>query len=73
MVITKKEISRNEAEFRNNEELFADIKRSVKIAIESEHKVRQMSFPSIIEKSSNVGLRSRWDMQFFAFKFNTIM
>ena len=50
MVITKKEISRNEAEFRNNEELFADIKRSVKIAIESEHKVRQMSFPSVIEK-----------------------
>ena len=50
-VVTKTEISRNEALFRNNEELFADIKKGVLEAVKNSGEVRQMSFPATMEKS----------------------
>ena len=50
-VTTKKELGRNLAEFRDNEELFADIKREIVRAVSETGEVRPLAFPAIVEKS----------------------
>ncbi len=50
-VTTKREISRNEAEFRTNEELFSDIGEKIVKAVNSEHGYKTLDFPAIFEKS----------------------
>ena len=50
-VVTKHEISRNDAVFRNNEELFADIKAKVSEAIQNDIQAYPLSYPAVIEKS----------------------
>lgn len=50
-VTTKREISRNEAEFRDNEELFAEISKKITEAVKSEHAYRTLAFPAKFEKS----------------------
>ena len=49
-VITKKELSRNDAIFRNNEELFADIKSAVE-TIKEDMPLYPLTYPSRFEKS----------------------
>ncbi len=50
-VVTKKEISRNEAVFRDNEELFAEIREKIVEAVQTEYLVDPLKFPGIMEKS----------------------
>jgi len=50
-VVTKKEISRNEAVFRDNGELLADIKRNIVEAVKSDGCCRELTFPATMEKS----------------------
>ena len=50
-VTTKREISRNEAEFRDNEELFREIGEKIVEAVNSEHGYKTLSFPATFEKS----------------------
>ena len=50
-VATKEEISRNKANFRNNDELFAEIKEKVCLAVKTELKPKKLSFPLVFEKS----------------------
>ena len=50
-VVTKKELSRNSAEFRDNNELLADIKTSIVKAINTEFTPKKLEFPAIEEKS----------------------
>ena len=50
-VTTKHEISRNEAVFRDNEELFADIKAKVSEAVEKDIPVDRLTYPAVMEKS----------------------
>ncbi|MBR4063533.1 MAG: M55 family metallopeptidase [Clostridia bacterium] len=50
-VTTKREISRNEAEFRDNEELFVEIGEKITEAVKSEHAYRTLAFPARFEKS----------------------
>ena len=50
-VTTKHEISRNEAEFRDNEELFEEIGEKIVKAVSSEHGYKTLSFPARFEKS----------------------
>ena len=50
-VVTKKELSRNEAEFRDNGELFEDIRKTVLEAVKTDMKVRKLTFPAVMEKS----------------------
>ncbi len=50
-VTTKHEISRNEAEFRDNEELFAEIGEKIVKAVSSEHGYKTLAFPARFEKS----------------------
>lgn len=50
-VTTKREISRNEAEFRDNGELFAEIGEKIAEAVKSEHAYRTLAFPARFEKS----------------------
>lgn len=50
-VVTKHEISRNEAVFRDNEELFADIKTKVSKAVEKDIPVYPLTYPAVMEKS----------------------
>lgn len=50
-VTTKHEISRNEAEFRDNEELFEVIGEKIVKAVSSEHGYKTLSFPARFEKS----------------------
>lgn len=50
-VITKRELSRNEAVFRNNEELFADIKLRVSDAIQKDIPTYPLTYPAVMEKS----------------------
>ena len=50
-VITKKELGRNKAVFRDNEELFADIKKSIKLAVQKDAKVNRITFPFVFHKS----------------------
>ena len=50
-VETKKELSRNEAVFRNNEELLAEIGEKIVEAVKIETSVHPLKFPSVWEKS----------------------
>lgn len=50
-VTTKHEISRNEAEFRDNDELFAEIGEKIVKAVLSEHGYKTLAFPARFEKS----------------------
>lgn len=50
-VITKREISRNEAIFRDNEELFADIKVKTFEAVEKDIPTYPLTYPAVMEKS----------------------
>ncbi|MBE6601764.1 MAG: peptidase M55 [Ruminococcaceae bacterium] len=50
-VVTKQELSRNEAIFRNNEELFAEIREKIVQAVSTEHPYRTLTFPAVMEKS----------------------
>jgi len=50
-VETKTELSRNEAVFRNNEELFADIKAGIVKAVTGEAAARTLTYPAVMEKS----------------------
>ena len=50
-VVTKKEISRNEATFRDNEELIKEIKSKAKEVLEKDIPMRNLSYPATFEKS----------------------
>ena len=50
-VITKKELSRNKAIFRKNDELFEDIKAGVGRVMSGEFKPKLLSYPAVMEKS----------------------
>ena len=50
-VVTKTELERNKAVFRNNDELFDEIKRKIVCAVSSEAQPKTLDFPSIMEKS----------------------
>ena len=50
-VTTKHEISRNEADFRDNAELFREIGEKIVEAVSSEHGYKTLSFPASFEKS----------------------
>ena len=50
-VETKTELGRNEAIFRNNDELLADIKRSIVAALQIEASPSVLEFPCVFEKS----------------------
>lgn len=49
--VTKKELSRNEAVFRDNSELFEDIRKNIVEAIKTEAPIRPLAFPATMEKS----------------------
>ena len=50
-VVTKREISRNEAEFRDNVELFSEIGRAAVEAASLDITAQNLEFPAIMEKS----------------------
>lgn len=50
-VTTKKELSRNEAVFRENGDLFADIRREIVQAVKTEAVPHRLPFPAVFEKS----------------------
>lgn len=50
-VNTKKEISRNQAVFRDNSELFADIKQNIVAAVSTPAPTHPLRFPAVMEKS----------------------
>ena len=50
-VTTKREISRNEAEFRDNSDLFAEIGKKITEAVNTEHGYKTLDFPASFEKS----------------------
>ena len=49
--VTKKELSRNEAVFRDNAELFEDIQKNIVEAVKTEAPIRPLAFPAKMEKS----------------------
>ena len=50
-VVTKREISRNEAEFRDNAELLSDIRKNIVIAMNNGVGVKKLAYPLTFEKS----------------------
>lgn len=50
-VVTKRELSRNDAIFRNNEELFADIKEKASQAVKKDIPTYPLAYPAVMEKS----------------------
>ena len=50
-VVTKEELSRNEAIFRENDELFAEIAKAVVEAVENPPAITPLTFPAVMEKS----------------------
>ena len=50
-VTTKHEISRNEADFRDNSELFDEISEKIIKSVSSEHSYKTLDFPASFEKS----------------------
>lgn len=50
-VVTKTELSRNEAIFRDNAELVADIKENIVKAIHNDFEPKKLQFPAVMEKS----------------------
>ncbi|MBQ1194973.1 MAG: M55 family metallopeptidase [Clostridia bacterium] len=51
IAVTKHEISRNEADFRNNSELFDEIREKIVSAVKSSHDYKTLPFPAVFEKS----------------------
>jgi D-amino peptidase len=51
IVVTKHEISRNEADFRDNSELFDEIREKIIESVSSEHGYKKLDFPAVFEKS----------------------
>ena len=50
-VVTKTELSRNKAVFRDNEELFSEIREKIVRSVGTEHALKTLSFPCEMEKS----------------------
>ena len=50
-VTTKTELGRNKAIFRDNDELFADIKKDIVQAVKTVSTTHQLQFPATFEKS----------------------
>ena len=50
-VVTKRELERNRAVFRDNEELFAEIGREIVRAVSREAQTRKLTYPATVEKS----------------------
>ena len=50
-VVTKQELSRNEAVFRDNRELLCEIGEQIAEAVHRTHPITQLSYPAIFEKS----------------------
>ena len=50
-VTTKTELSRNEAVFRDNDELLADIRKNIVQAVKTEAEPHPLCVPAILEKS----------------------
>ena len=50
-VTTKYELSRNEARFRDNEDLLTDIRRQIVVAVRMEAEAVKLTFPASLEKS----------------------
>ncbi len=50
-VVTKQELSRNQAIFRENSELFAEIREKIVEAVKREHPCKQLAFPATMEKA----------------------
>lgn len=50
-VVTKKEISRNAAEFRDNAELLRDIGEQITVAVDQDVVPNKLAFPAVFEKS----------------------
>ena len=50
-VVTKEELSRNQVVFRDNEELFADIRAKITEAVRTEVPLCTVGFPCVMEKS----------------------
>ena len=50
-VVTKEELSRNKANFRNNDELLAEIKEKICLAAETKLTPKKLTFPLVFEKS----------------------
>ncbi|MBQ3707911.1 MAG: M55 family metallopeptidase [Clostridia bacterium] len=50
-VVTKTELSRNRAVFRDNDALFGEIREKIVQAVQTERIPRQLSFPCVMEKS----------------------
>ena len=50
-VVTKEELARNKAIFRDNEALFADIKERIVEAVRTEGTINTLKFPAVMEKS----------------------
>lgn len=50
-VTTKKELSRNEAVFRDNKDLFHEIREKICQAVQKKMSVKKLRFPSVMEKS----------------------
>jgi D-amino peptidase len=51
IIVTKHEISRNEADFRDNSELFDEIREKIIKSVSSEHSYKTLDFPASFEKS----------------------
>ena len=51
IVVTKHEISRNEADFRDNPKLFDEIREKIVSAVKSSHDYNTLAFPAVFEKS----------------------
>ena len=50
-VVTKTELSRNEAVFRDNDELFADIRENIAASVQTPGSLHPITFPGVMEKS----------------------
>ena len=50
-VNTKEELARNKANFRDNDELLADIKKNIAEAVQIHSEIHRLSFPAVMEKS----------------------
>ncbi|MBP3333573.1 MAG: M55 family metallopeptidase [Clostridia bacterium] len=50
-VATKKEISRNQAIFRDNDVLFKDIREKIRDAVQLDMPIKKLTFPAVMEKS----------------------
>lgn len=50
-VTTKRELARNEAIFRDNSELFCDIKKNIVKILDTDHELHTLAYPTVMEKS----------------------